>query len=219
VATTAEVEALLGVPQLGFITIPRLGRHRFAGPIAVPGMAPLLRQAVRPDVDWVEVASPPGAGSTRTRTRLTLVLALALMGRRHVQLLGSDRLLAASNGHVDLGGDSANPTDQTRGVRGYTDIAKGLRTITILDGADLNARLGAVPPDSTVTVLVVPEGYSETRLRRFRSELTYDDLTGFVLTRRGLLRRATEIVLADVAPAGAVSPAPGQRQSGGLGSG
>lgn len=219
VATAAEVEALLGVPQLGSVTIPRLGRRRFSGPIAVPGMAPLLRQAVRPDVDWLELASPPGAGSTRARTRLTLALALALAGRRHVQLLGSDRLLTALNSHIDPGGDGASQRGRRTAVGGYTEMGRGLGTLTILDGVDLNARLGTVPPASTVSVLVVPEGYHEARLRRFRAELTDDDLNGFVLTRPGLFRRATELILPDVAPDGAASPAPVQRRSRGVGSG
>lgn len=200
VASVDEVAAVLGVAPLGFITAPRLGKRRFSGPIAVPGMGPLLRFVSQPDVDRVEIAAPPGA--VTARRRLTLVLALALAGRRQVRLLGPESLLAAADDCLQRPEPVAelparpNPARHNKSRTGrpaaHRPEPENLGLITVREGADLDGRLGAIPASTTVTVLVVPVGYPAGRLHRFRQELTDDDLSGFVLVRRGM-QHATEI--------------------------
>ena len=162
--------------------------------------------------------SPGRAGRTpgarKQATRLALLLALAVPARRPVQMLGSDELLtgaeryAAQRYTVDQPPDGETDTPPTATVtpKPARPASRGrlrrpearqpapepLGALTVLDRADLDDRFGEPPPPSTSTILVVPEGYPEGRLMRFRRDLMDDDLSGFVLTRRGF-RRAVEV--------------------------
>lgn len=188
----SRIESVVDVPALGIVTMPRLGRRKFSGPVVVTGLAPLLREVSGPGVDRIELVSPPRAD--KARSRLALVLALALASSRRVRLHGSDRVLSK----VPQGGFSGGGADgDLRSLGGPSPLQttspdKELDGVTVLDGVSLDKRLGSPPPPSTVTVLVLPEGYPEPGLRHFKRALTDNDLSGFVLVRRGV-RRATEL--------------------------
>ena len=187
---------VLHTPLIATITLPRLGRSRYSGPVAVPGLAPLLRFVSADDIDRIELVTPPGAAAVRER--LALVLGLALAVRQPVSLLGSKRLLASADHHLDdravvehddLDPQRDSPRDDLDDEWSGEDEAA---VMTIVDGADLDARLGQPPEPGTVTVLVVPIGYSFARLKEFRTRVTDEDLSGLVLIRQGW-RRAAEI--------------------------
>lgn len=170
------VEGVTSAPVLGRITLPRGGgevREHDA-----QGVAGLCRRLLASPSSVILLVSPRSAVSLRHR--LTPVLT-ALLGH-------SRRVLAGRGGDQDLA------TQWRQGVRRSGHKLRsaggpGMRKfeLALVDGPTADERINR--PDSSLMVLVVPEGIGLTALRKAADEYLDGGPTGVVLVReRGLGR-------------------------------
>ena len=155
-AVTASEVA--GAPVLGKIRVPHRSVAPGEGPVG--GIAPLARRMLAGRADLVMLAGPP-AGSDERR-RVSSALAEVLGQHRKVRLL--------RGGELDL---SAAPASAAEA---------GTPELVIIDGPTPLEQ--AVRPETSMMLLVVPEGISMASLREAVNDHVDGDGTGVVLVRR-----------------------------------
>jgi capsular polysaccharide biosynthesis protein len=153
VIEAADAEEAAGVTALGSVTVPRRRRGMMGRPEDIPGLLPACRRLLGLPRPTVVLVSRPR--DERVRRQLSVALASVLMHVRDLRFIGPSELQA-------MGGDqeaaAARPVDLENGARGRTPAR-----LTLVDSSDPLDLMQ--PPESTVTVLVVPEGINSGALR------------------------------------------------------
>jgi hypothetical protein len=144
-------EDAAGVPSLGGVTVPRTHRGAFARPEEFAGLVPVCRRVLGLPTPTVVLGSRPREASVRMQ--LSVALASVVMLVRDVRFTGPTHLREMVERHrADL---SEEHLDQPR-----TGDRLSLAIVDSSEPLDL-----VQPPESTTTVLVVPEGIGSSALR------------------------------------------------------
>jgi capsular polysaccharide biosynthesis protein len=144
-------EDAAGVPSLGGVTVPRTHRGAFARPEEFAGLVPVCRRVLGLPTPTVVLVSRPREASVRMQ--LSVALASVVMLVRDVRFTGPTHLREMVERHrADL---SEEHLDQPR-----TGDRLSLAIVDSSEPLDL-----VQPPESTTTVLVVPEGIGSSALR------------------------------------------------------
>lgn len=150
VVTGVDAEEATGIPTLGTVTVPRGTRKRIVAPQHIAGLAPVCRRLmVLPTPILLLVSKPRHAPARR---QLSVALTVVLRRVRDVRFVGPaslQEMVADTTAHAEWGDE-----ERVRSVSG---------PMTIIDS---NEALDLVqPPESTTTVLVVPEGIGSAALQ------------------------------------------------------
>jgi hypothetical protein len=147
----ADAEEATGVLTLGTVTVPRTSRGRFAKAEEFGGLVPVCRRLLAlPTPTVVMVSRPKEAG---TRTHLTVAMAKVLGLIADIRVVGGQDVEAMVADSVTV--EAGDPVAGTRPGHGPR--------LTLVDGSDLPTLVQ--PPQTTTTVLVVPEGIGGAALR------------------------------------------------------
>jgi capsular polysaccharide biosynthesis protein len=147
----ADAEEATGVLTLGTVTVPRTRRGRFAKAEEFGGLVPVCRRLLAlPTPTVVMVSRPQEAG---TRTHLTVAMAKVLGLIADIRVVGGQDVEAMVADSVTV--EAGDPVAGTRPGHGPR--------LTLVDGSDLPTLVQ--PPQTTTTVLVVPEGIGGAALR------------------------------------------------------
>ena len=145
-------EEATGVPSLGVVTVPRTHRGAFARPEEFAGLVPVCRRLLGLPTPNVLLVSRPREASVRMQ--LSVALASVVMLVRDVRFTGPTQLREMVERH------RADLTDEHRGAQPPAGDRLSLSIVDSSEPLDL-----VQPPESTTTVLVVPEGIGSNALR------------------------------------------------------
>lgn len=147
----ADAEEATGVLSLGTVTVPRTRRGRFAGAEEFGGLVPVCRRLLALPTPTVVMVSRPR--ESWARTHLTVAMAKVLGLIADIRVVGGQDVEAMVADSVTV--EAENPVAGTRPGNGPR--------LTLVDGSDLPTLVH--PPQTTATVLVVPEGIGGAALR------------------------------------------------------
>jgi capsular polysaccharide biosynthesis protein len=148
VVSSVDAEELTGISALGTVTVPRSLRGQIVAPQYIAGLAPVCRRLLALPTPTLLLVSQPRHAPMRRQ--LSTALTVVLRRVRDVRFLGPDSLQDAVAGHAasDRWSDQDYVGDQT--------------PMTVVDS---NEALDLIqPPESTTTILVVPEGIGSAAL-------------------------------------------------------
>ena len=142
VVTAVDAEDATGIPALGTVTIPRGTGGRIVAPQHIAGLAPVCRRVLALPTPTLLLVSKPRHAAMRRQ--LSTALTVVLRRVRDVTFLGPASLQEVVAGHAGADG------------RGDQTPAGDDVPMTIVDSSEA---LDLVqPPETTTTILVVPEG-------------------------------------------------------------
>ena len=169
----ATASAVTGVPVLGRVRMRRAASARVDRDIV--GIAPLSRRILATRAPVVMFVSPSRAAARRHQVAEALTLVLG--DSRPVRLV--------SGGNLDADSDGRRPTPEAEartGDRPGSTRSGESGELVLVDGPTMQER--AARPETTLMVLVVPEGISENALRQAAEEYLDGDGPGMVLVSR-----------------------------------
>jgi capsular polysaccharide biosynthesis protein len=152
VVSGVDAEELTGITALGTVTIPRGTRGRILAPQHIGGLAPVCRRLLALPTPTLLLVSQPR--NAPIRRLLSTSLTVVLRRIRDVRFLGPDTLQEAVASYA--------AADQWSDQNGDQGDGRNEAPLTIVDS---NEALDLVqPPESTTTILVVPEGIGAAAL-------------------------------------------------------
>jgi capsular polysaccharide biosynthesis protein len=173
VIDAADAEDATGVLALGTVTVPRTRPGVFARPEEFSGLVPVCRRLLSLPTPTVALASRPR--EARVRTQLSVALARVLMRAGDVRFLGpSDAQEIVARRKAAGGPPTSHPEGVHRGDRPRVTLIDSTEPLDLLQS-----------PQSSTTVLVVPEGIGSATLRA----AVVDHLGGSAEARLLLVRR------------------------------
>jgi len=183
---------LLGIPTLGTVRLPKTRRGQLAGSPGVSGIHGTTRRVLDIGSLRIAVMAVPGAGDLATR--IAVMLAYDIARRQPVLLVTNDEACQAVSAGVSRTGSVQMVARSWKGDGQQSGDAARPQAPA---GVVLVWDRGVLDVDSThdeeagIGLLVVPEGYSEVRIRRLRSDLDVLGLHGAVVAGRDRSRART----------------------------
>ncbi len=172
IVNAEAIEDLLEIPAIGTVTLPRFKAGEFFSPRQVPGLAAVVRAVADAPTTVLFITSPPDAESIRQR--LSMMLAIAVRRSRPISFRASHELEEILHEVVGEG----NTVGTLPSPRARVEL-------NLIDGED--PLDNGLPGRLSTTILVVPEGIPQERLRTVAAHYLYGELYGIVLIR---IRRA-----------------------------
>jgi hypothetical protein len=162
VITPADAEEATGVTSLGTVRVPRARRGTVPPAQHFAGLIPVCRRLLALSLPTVLLLSRRRRREGRARADISVALAEVLMRVRRVHYVGE-----ATTPVTERLGDAV-----TEPVRGPVELSSdgdphpsldGRPALTVVDGSEPMALLQ--PPETTVSVLIVPQGIGSAALR------------------------------------------------------
>ncbi|SDC38583.1 hypothetical protein SAMN05660690_1213 [Geodermatophilus telluris] len=157
VLDAASAEEATGVPALGLVTVPRTRGDEQPRPEDVAGLVPVCRRLLRLSTPTAVLVSRPY--EERVRQQVGSALGSLLARVRDTRLVPATEPAGA----VGRPPVTDGPLDPSNGHQ-----PRHGPTVTLVDGTETSDLIP--PPDTTVTVLVVPVGIGSTALHTAVSE-------------------------------------------------
>ena len=182
----ADAEEATGVLSLGTVTVPRTRRGRFARAEEFGGLVPVCRRLLALPTQTVVMVSRPK--ESWARTHLTVAMAKVLGLIADIRVVGGPEVEAMVADSVTV--EAGKPIAGTRPSNGPR--------LTLVDGSDLPTLVH--PPQTTATVLVVPEGIGGAALRAAVVEhLGGSAEARLLMVRRGRRRTGLQVTAGEPA--------------------
>lgn len=182
VLEATDAEEVTGVPVLGKVTLPRLHKHEFPHPQDVRGIVPVCRRLTTMPSHSVIIVGSPHTETARGQIAVAMVGVLRLA--RSVEFVAAPELRAAVQSDDGAGSRLADLWDLESRAESVDDE----RTVAmvLIEGAHPLNLVGI--PESSTTVLIVPEGISMRALRAAVMEHLGGGSAGLLLVRRSRRR-------------------------------